>query len=776
MERTARLRDRVIPVNLMEAMIEPFWDPSISGFTEWRVEREEGCGAAIEQRWSYVYFEWKARPASADRPVLQLTRSRVVDCTGYDTLVFSYMAAPGSVMKLVVDTDIGELTLQDPPFGTVKRESALSLNGAAHIRKFSIELFASDKARGGAGWFNWIGLQQTNLLPRYESIWNRYDAAWDGYLQPETYRPSYAPAYGIVANAEEIRRLRERHDALLAAGEASPFEALAAEAGKLAPERMIGEFVNFWNDTRYSRERDRGKHLLTHGVNAAVAGVLLRDPKLLRLAVRYAMSLAHCGRWDGTFQSGVPGSAWEHRSFVQSLCVYEAAFILDLAGEWFTDLGREVLLRRIAEEGIGNINYMTWKHEYIHHCNQLVWFSPGRLLACLVLERTMPRVKPYTELALAELSESVERTVLPDGGYDEGPTYFTWTVRQTCLSLYYYARARGLSFDTLLPDRLRNSAAYIELLASTDERTAAIMLGDAANVNVEAAAFLAQALPRSAWASVYRKLTKLSGIPDTLHSLLLDDRIPAQGPPPAPFRTMPETGLMCSVRQWKGETVKWLIVGNRAGAGHNHEDKGSFVFEFAGDTYAADFGTCDYSHPIAEELVHCQRHNMLVPLGIAERPCPENPISVNLRPEGFGDQAKFEAELNVSAGWERYYKRWIRTWRSDAPNRMTIIDDYELLRGSGVAFLWTTRLPVSVNGSEIVVEGSRSRVRLTVPPDCRIEVDRLPLMGETDAAGSERHGAYVGGIAPGQDQQVIRIVRDAPRARLEVKAELFAAE
>ena len=48
----------------------------------------------------------------------------------------------------------------------------------------------------------------------------------------------------------------------------------------------------------------------------------------------------------------------------------------------------------------------------------------------------------------------------------------------------------------------------------------------------------------------------------------------------------------------------------KAGAGHNHEDKGSFVLEFAGETFAMDPGTCDYSNPLAEILSHCERHNM----------------------------------------------------------------------------------------------------------------------------------------------------------------------
>ncbi|MFQ9800095.1 MAG: heparinase II/III family protein [Clostridia bacterium] len=38
-----------------------------------------------------------------------------------------------------------------------------------------------------------------------------------------------------------------------------------------------------------------------------------------------------------------------------------------------------------------------------------------------------------------------------------------------------------------------------------------------------------------------------------------------------------------------------VVLGNRSGAGHAHEDRGSFILEYAGQTFAMDPGTCDYS-------------------------------------------------------------------------------------------------------------------------------------------------------------------------------------
>ena len=123
----------------------------------------------------------------------------------------------------------------------------------------------------------------------------------------------------------------------------------AEDALAVPPERLIGQYVNFWNSNSLRRERDHGKVITIHGANAAQAGMLFRDKRLCRLAARFALSIAHCERWDDNFVCYMPGSTWEQRAFTQSVCVFECALILDLCGEWFTEVGRQLVLRRIAE-------------------------------------------------------------------------------------------------------------------------------------------------------------------------------------------------------------------------------------------------------------------------------------------------------------------------------------------------------------------------------------------------------------------------------------------
>ena len=422
--------------------------------------------------------------------------------------------------------------------------------------------------------------------------------------------------------------------------------------------------------------------------------------------------------------------------------MYDCALILDLCGEWFTDYGRELILRRLAEEGQGTNNYNTWWWEYLFWCNQTTWFLPGRMYAYLVLERAMParwqpypkpaasRVAPYTDLALADLYDNLAKILLPDGGYTEGPMYFTGTARSAILTFYYYGRARGKNARGLIPPAMRATAQMAEMLVSTADDLQMIMICDAQYIPQEGVAFLAWLMPDSHWVTIFHKsIARTGGQPMTLLAQNLLREVPAAGPAFRPLVEMPAIGQLASHRQLGGARVKLFLMGNQAGASHTHEDKGSFVLEFAGDSFARDFGSCDYSNPLADLLKHCQRHNMLVPLGDGVRPKPANPILADITPRGRGDETSFHATMELAAGWEGWFTHWNRRWDSPNPAELTITDDWALERGEGVTFYWTTTLPITLDAArrQAVIEGRRGRATLSWGEDIEAVVEALPL-------------------------------------------------
>ena len=717
------------PINVAETILDAFWDPGLSGLKQWQVDDGGAHGLRVYQNWCWVACEWARRPLG---PVLTMRRRFDMDCARYDQLVLSVVLPREATLTLSATTDAGERRLACPRGDGRKHESALPLAGARRLLVVELALAAGAEGEGN-GWFNWLGLQRSALLAAHRAQFPAPDPEWADYLKPASFTPTFTPTVGLLVNGAELTALRAEHEAWLKAHGESPYTKAAAAAAKYRPEELVGEFVNFWGDTRYNRERDEDRPLIDSGVAAALAGILTRDATLLRLGARYALALALTRHWDDGMICRFPGGTFEHRCFVQSLCALDVALILDLAGELFTYYGREFLRRRLAEEGLGAIAFNTWKHEYIFGCNQLAWFAPGRMAASLMLERDWPRVRPYTEIGLAELQESLEKTVMPDGGYAEGPTYFTCVGGRGGSALYYYARARGLDFAAVAPPAMRRTAAFAEAYASTDPAQDVIAVCDSGNrMDATTLAVMAALLPESAWLRLFRGSLARSGqLPATLIAWQLAQRLPAAGPAPQAFVHLPVMGTLASTRRHGAHWVKLLVPGNRAQAGHAHEDKGSFVLEYAGETFAMDPGTGPYGDPLAGEYKHAQRHNMLVPVsGLGERPQPANPIPVDVYPTGQGDAQCFRARVDATPGWERSYRRWVRTWESPTPDVLVIHDEYELFAGDGVDFLWQTRLPVRLAGQTATLAGRAGEAVLTFPAGVALRVEELPAMGD----------------------------------------------
>jgi len=117
-----------------------------------------------------------------------------------------------------------------------------------------------------------------------------------------------------------------------------------------------------------------------------------------------------------------------------------------------------------------------------------------------------------------------------------------------------------------------------------------------------------------------------------------------------------------------------------------------------------------------------------MPVGMPERAHPQNPLPMDIKPEASGNANHFQATMDLSLGWEGYYKKWVRSWHSPTPATLMIRDEFELVRGTGVQWYWQTTLPVTIRGSQIRISGQYGNVTLEIPDDCTARVDELPLV------------------------------------------------
>ena len=740
---------RITPINSAEAVFESFFDERLRELDQWISDAHGAVGLKLTPSWAFVIINWEM-PAS-DGLVLRMSRKyEAFDCSGYDRLIAAINLPEDSIISFTAETDAGHRQRTGTPCGATRHEEWLPLDGAKQIHSLTIEVRNPHRA-AGSGWLLWFGLQNTEHLPAHLAQWDGYDEQWDKYLQPPDFEPTFKPTYGLMINAEELEDVRKNF-----ADTDLPRE--LRKVGEMArstrPESLIGENINFWNFYGFRRERDIGKMITMQGPFAAQAGVFWKDKELCRLAARYALSMVHCDHWEDVFFAWMRGSNWDQRGFVQSIGVIDCSIILDLCGEWFTPLGRDLILRRIATEGHGAMCHASWWWEYMFHTNQMVWISPARLYGSLILEQTMParlehhpkppsRVAPHTDLIWADVQDNLAKALLPDGGYVEGPTYFTWVARQVAFCAFLYGRGRGEDVRKLVPLSIFKTTTLAEMLYSTDTGQDMLLTGDAMMVVGEGVAFLAWLMPDSHWVTIYRKSLRRAGAAAMLLPMRLDREIPAQGPALLPFLSMPDLGYMASVRKLGAETVKLFILGNKADGDHQHEDKGSFILECAGDSFAFDFGMVDYANPVSNLLKQCQRHNMLTPWDETERPKPQNPIRTDVKPIGAGDEKYFQATIDATPGWEGWFTKWHRTWDSPTPDTITITDDWAVEKGKGAIFHWTTRLPIELRNNQVVIQGRRARVEFDIPAGVEALVEHLPLMDPRRQATDEQRSELI---------------------------------
>jgi hypothetical protein len=751
---------RLIPINTAEAIFEPFFDGSINDLSAWTIDAPGAIGTKHLQGWAFVTVNW-TRPAP-DGLVLRLHRRfESFACARYDRVVACLNLPEESVITLSAETDAGPRRRTGAPIGATRREEWLPLDGATRILALTVEV-RHPSPTPGSGWLMWLALQHTGRLADHLAQWSGYDERWDKYLQPPEFEPTFKPSYGLMVNEPELAAIRAQF-----AGDndvTRELRAVADIARHMRPESLIGENMNFWDTNMLRRERDIGKMISIHGSNAAQAGLLWQDKALCRLAARFALSIACCEHWEDIFFAHMPGSAWDQRGFIASIATWDCALILDLCGEWFTPVGRNLILRRLASEAHGSMCQASWWWEYMYYTNQMAWISPSRLYGLLVLEQTMPvslgvhprppsRVAPHTDIAWDNLQENLGHALLADGGYLEGPMYFSWVARQAALGTHLYARARGRAVRDLVSPALLKTHRFAEMLLSTDDQRDMILICDASFTSGEGIAFLAWLMPDSHWVTIYRKQLKRAGSAPLLLALRYASEVPAEGPALSPFLDMPENGLMASVRRLGPEYVKLFLMGNLAGGDHQHEDKGNFILECAGDSFTFDFGVVDYANPVTDLLKQAQRHNLLTPWCETERPAPLNPMPVDIKINGQGDATRFHASMDLEAGWNGWYKKWRRTWDSPTPDVFVITDEWAVNRGEGVIFHWTTPLPMRIEGDHVVIEGRRASARLRIPAGVEAALEQLTLQDpRRTAAESSRRDIAQFGLHPAETQ------------------------
>ncbi len=702
---------RVTPVNVAEAVFAPFWDHEFKENRQWQVERGK-----------FIYnfgtsgFAWD-KAGSFDEPAFQMVRTNPVKCAGYDHLLATLKAPVGVKLRITLETDAGVKSHEWQCTSVYRDEYEMSLGGAGVIQKMTLEIFDNADNRVLQGAFHWFGLRNRASLDLLKQEYRQLaEQPLDVFLAPRETEPAFVPLVGLLARPAMMQKIQNDYR--------KNGKGPLLEAGDYEPEKQLRTYLNWSNQQIFGRI-DNDDQKLRPSEHMLKAAIISRDADLMRLAVRNSIVLALTPYWDASFQVYFRDSGWEQRPFTHSAAAYDLALTLDLASDMLSDAGRELIARRLSTEALAMINHTVWKYQYIVNNNQMVVFSKGRIAAYLALEKVRGwnsnRIKPYTELAYDEFKETVDAILHADGSFLEGTAYFCYSIGNIVPVFQMYASARNLDIAAIMPEKLRATGLYTDVMVSTDRRGGLIPIssgqGMAISPPLEIVQSLSIAAPQSQWTRIYHTMMQKRDnqpIPSPVFYQQLR-QVPKDIPPYKVFAELPEMGAAASVRVFKEQPVKILLLGAVANYhGHQHNDKGSFVLEYAGDTYAMDPGGQNYADADSRNVIQASWHNVLVPLNAAEKDAVHSKAAI--RPEGTGNETTFRMSINPASSWPESYRKWLRTVDSPAPDRITIADEYELKSGDGVQFVWMTALPWKKESAQTIrLDGQDSYALITFP-------------------------------------------------------------
>ena len=711
----------IIPVNVGERIIAPFFhDPA--ELRRWKVESGEGKLVLNPQE-----------PALAFRGKVRISRQADCDLSDSDRLLFALFLAPGTRVKVEATTDRGTLSREytAPNDNLMTTEYELPLDGSKQLRALAIELEAPGKGNAA---LRFILAENRRLTAELDRFYRRLgEMDWSVYLR-KNHAPAFRPGLKIFGTEEEFERVR----ALVSRTPALARQ-LAAESAKLKKQQPPEERIRPYNTVirRFARDRDLKNGNLLVGP-AAWYGMLAKDPELMSFAARGAIALAMTPHWGAGMYASLPGTTVEHRCFDEVEIAEQLVFILDLCYDMFTETGRELILRGLAEKALGTINYTCWKWDYIYRCNQMGHFSGGRVASYLALEKSgWKHVSDYTELAIKDLNKSMKLLLQSDGGYLEGSHYFLFTFRSALPAYYMYAKARGKAPAEVVPPELFRSREFAEMILSTDKSQGVIPINDGRSyMHATAAMLFAALMPESIYAAYANRYLAVYGYPplsDYWCYLAGQAGEERQEPPRRNFLKIDSIASAASLRELAGKPLKIAFLCDTRPAAHRHRDAGNFLVEYAGETLLMDSGICDYADPMTRTLQGETRHNVAVPVMADGSLGQQNLTKKPLQLAAEGDSKRFRAQVDLTPAWKGKFRERVRILHSDTPERLTLEDTFQPEPGvTGTLLFLLSPFPFQIEGECVTISGTGARLTFRLPEGVRAKCERLTRPKQAD--------------------------------------------
>ena len=690
---------RITPINNAEAFFLPFWDDELSPLPRFE-QRTCANSDGFKQGWCCAQLSWiKSEP---NQRLGTLYGNLDLDVSEYDQLILMASLPKSTVLTVQVRVDGGMQTPISEARGIDNEEEYVGKLRGRHMESISIAIDAREIGGMGSLYILWAGLAHAARLKYMLDHAPRYSPDWKGLLVPEDENIRFEPERSLFFSSDQLEHLRLKV-------QNPPYkqyiQRMREQTSRLmrdSPENVIGRYVSRGGAYQFTRMRDRKTAPMIGARICSFLGLLDRDIPMLRYAARCALACAHCDTWATSPMEDFPGSRFHHRSFFEAGYTMGCLFALDWAGNVLTNRAKKLIRHAVCLKGLPQIQKDFWEFEYIWHCNQGPTFAAAWLMALIAFAREWPRVKPSMPLAEQTLRESILNGISEDGGTVEGPGYGGTVARVE--ALYAYARYQGISFRDYIrktmPDKyFKAKDFFLAFLRNGDDIPAGSYYticdsGGHARHAVGMMVLYAEAMDDPSLQSIAWDLIcdppegdEFFNLEDVLVPVLGPDSQPAKKPKLPVFSRFPEVGQITSSRDSTLGLVRFFLVGGKAHAGHNHEDKGSFFLDVGGEALACDRGMVEYSHPQTAFLKSASAHNLLIPM-IQGRVYSRqlNPCPHTITPEGHGDENTFSARVDTTLAWNGLFRSHIRSVESESPIRFVITDAVVFNTPTSVSF------------------------------------------------------------------------------------------
>jgi hypothetical protein len=279
-----------------------------------------------------------------------------------------------------------------------------------------------------------------------------------------------------------------------------------------------------------------------------------------------------------------------------------------------------------VEEAWALVNAKCEEPGYRWHMNQGVVNNGLRLVgaAFLYYAGRGERYAAAVEQSYRDHTTVVNNYLAEDGHCSEGG-YYTYSFYFSIPMWLAYSAYSGKGLASVVPERFKRSAAFVEATTSTVSEEGA-MIPASAGTKPWSGMLLAFLYTACGWQGAANWLRKRLEredpeiAADEAFSLLalVPEKLPGPLPPASGVQGCRQSGLVAY--QFPGpRRGKLLIQAERPASGHYHHDRGGIVLEDAGEVLLPDPGSLHYADLRSAFMHRADWHSLAHPVGLEMR-------------------------------------------------------------------------------------------------------------------------------------------------------------